>query len=260
MPNVLYYTPMDSKERFSDRVDDYIKYRPGYPDGIVSFLRDAVGLMPTATVADVGSGTGLLSRLFLDYGNRVFGVEPNDAMRNAGSLLLSEYGRFHPVRGTAEATTLKEGTVNLVAAGQAFHWFQPEQARVEFQRVLIPEGHVVLIWNDRKADATPFLAEYDALLREEGTDYAEVNHQNVDGERLSAFFRPEPYGAEIFPNRQVFDWDGLYGRAMSSSYVPGEGHPNHARFTERLRDAYERHAVNGSVTFEYDTRVFYGRL
>jgi len=251
---------MDSKERFSDRVENYIKYRPGYPDAIIPFLRDEVGLMPTATVADVGAGTGLLARLFLEYGNRVFGVEPNDPMRDAGALLLREYGRYHPVRGTAEATTLKERTVNLVAAGQAFHWFDPVQARAEFQRVLVPEGQVVLIWNDRKTGTTPFLTEYDALLHEEGIDYAQVNHQNVDGARLSAFFGPEPYGAAVFPNRQEFDWDGLYGRAMSSSYVPGEGHPAHGRFTNRLREVFDRYAGDGTVRFEYDTRVYYGRL
>ena len=251
---------MDAKERFSDRVENYIKYRPGYPDEVIPFLRDAVGLMPTATVADVGSGTGLLARLFLEYGNRVFGVEPNDAMRNAGSRFLQEHGRFHPIRGTAEATTLKGKTVNLVAAGQAFHWFDPEPAREEFRRILVPEGQVVLIWNDRKTDATPFLAEYDTLLHEEGIDYAEVNHQDVDSARLGAFFGPEPFGTKVFPNRQVFDWDGLYGRAMSSSYVPADGHPNHARFTDRLREVYDRHAAEGTVSFEYDTRVYYGRL
>jgi len=251
---------MDAKERFSDRVENYIKYRPGYPQEIIAFLRDAVGLMPAATVADVGSGTGLLARLFLEYGNRVFGVEPNAVMREAGHRLLRAYGRFHPVCGTAEATTLRGKTVNLVAAGQAFHWFDPVQARAEFQRILVPDGQVVLIWNDRKIDATPFLADYDALLREEGTDYNEINHRNVDDVRLSTFFGPEPYGATVFPNRQEFDWDGLYGRAMSSSYVPAEGHPDHTRFTDHLREIYQRHAVADKVTFEYDTCLFYGHL
>lgn len=251
---------MDARERFSDRVEDYVKYRPGYPAAIIPFLRDAMGLMPTWTVADVGSGTGNLSRLFLDYGNRVFGIEPNAAMRFAGSELLREYGRYHAVGGTAEATTLKDRTVNLVAAGQAFHWFDPVAAKVEFSRILVPEGQVALVWNDRRTDATPFLGAYEDLLLSDGIDYAEVNHRNVDGVRLSAFFGAEPYGAEVFANRQSFDWDGLYGRAMSSSYVPGPGHERHAAFTEKLRDVFERYAEDGQVAFEYDTRLYYGRL
>lgn len=251
---------MDARQRFSDRVEDYIKYRPGYPEQIIPFLRDAVGLAPSWAVADVGSGTGNLARLFLEYGNRVFGIEPNDAMRLAGSQLLHDFGRFHAVLGTAEATTLKEKTVNLVAAGQAFHWFDAERARAEFHRILVPEGPVVLIWNDRKTDATPFLKEYEALLCSDGLDYAEVNHRNVDAARLGAFFGLEPYGAEVFPNQQVFDWDGLYGRAMSSSYVPGKGHERHGAFTKKLRALYERYAACGVVAFEYDTRVYFGRL
>ncbi len=251
---------MDAKDRFSDRVENYVKYRPNYPVEIIPFLRDATGLMPTWTVADVGSGTGILTRLFLDYGNRVFGVEPNVAMRMASAQLLREHGRFHPVHGTAEATTLKERTINLIAAGQAFHWFDPERARAEFQRILVPGGSAVLIWNDRKTDATPFLADYDTLLREDGIDYVEVNHRNVDGARLAAFFGPEPCAAQVFPNHQVFDWEGVYGRAMSSSYVPGEGHERHDAFTGRLRALFERYADDGQVTFEYDTRVYYGQL
>lgn len=251
---------MDTTERFSDRVEDYVKYRPGYPDTIIPFLHDAIGLMPTWTVADVGSGTGLLSRLFLDYGNRVFGVEPNAAMRFAGSEYLRDYGRFHTVGGTAEATTLKGRTVNLVAAGQAFHWFDPVAARTEFQRILVPGGFVALMWNDRRTDATPFLKEYEVLLLSDGIDYAAVNHRNIDATQLGAFFGTETFGTREFPNRQVFDWDGLYGRAMSSSYIPGPGHECHGAFTEKLHDLFGRHAQDGQVAFEYDTRLYYGRL
>ncbi|GMV91219.1 MAG: hypothetical protein AMXMBFR82_09970 [Candidatus Hydrogenedentota bacterium] len=257
---VFYYRPMDTTERFSDRVEDYVKYRPGYPDELIPFLHDAIGLMPTWTVADVGSGTGLLSRLFLDYGNRVFGVEPNAAMRFAGSECLREYGRFHAVGGTAEATTLKGRTINLVAAGQAFHWFDALAARTEFQRILVPGGFAALVWNDRKIDATPFLEQYEALLLSEGIDYAAVNHRNVDAAQLGAFFGAEPFAVQEFQNRQVFDWDGLYGRAMSSSYIPGPGHERHGAFVEKLRGLFDRNAQDGLVAFEYDTRLYYGRL
>lgn len=251
---------MDPTTRFSDRVQDYIKYRPGYPDAILPFLGAAVGLSPSSTVADIGSGTGIWTAHVLRYGCRVFGVEPNTPMRAASESLLAEYPRFHSVDGTAENSRLDDASVDFITAAQAFHWFDATVTRREFIRILKPGGYLILIWNDRRTDSTPFLQAYDAVLRQLGTDYEKVNHRNIDSAQLSAFFGDGGYEERVFPNAQHFDWDGLYGRAMSSSYVPAPAHPQHASFVEGLRACYERYARDGVVTFEYDTRVYYGRL
>ncbi|MCB0254706.1 MAG: class I SAM-dependent methyltransferase [Anaerolineae bacterium] len=246
----------DATTRFSDRVADYVRYRPGYPSEILSHLAQTCALTPQSVIADVGSGTGILSRLFLENGNRVFGVEPNAEMRAAAEKLLSDYPRFVSLAGRAEATTLPDDSVDFVVAGQAFHWFDQEAARREFQRILHPAGCIALVWNDRQIDTTPFLSEYEQLLRTYATDYAVVNHKEVGLPALQRVFGDGIQRA-VFDNRQRFDLAGVTGRLMSSSYAPLPGHPNHGPLMDGLRAAFERYNQNGGVEFLYTTELFY---
>lgn len=252
---------MDSKQRFSARVEDYIRYRPGYPEEIIDLLRRECGLRADWTVADIGAGTGLLAELFLRAGCRVVGVEPNAEMRAAGEKLLAGYAGYRATAGSAEDTLLPDGCVDLVAAGQAFHWFDPPKAGVELRRILRPGGWAVLVWNERRTGSTPFLKEYEDLLLRYATDYTEVNHRNTEENPVTipAFFGGE-YRVARFDNVQMFDLDGVRGRLLSSSYAPLEGHPNHKPMLDALEEAFTRHQTGGKIAFEYDTRVFYGRL
>ena len=160
----MMMTFTDAKQRFSNRVADYIRYRPGYPSTCLDLLREECGLQPAHVVADIGSGTGLLSKLFLDNGNRVFGVEPNAEMRSAGEEYLQEYANFSSVNGSAEETTLPSQSIDFITAGQAFHWFEPAKAKREFQRILKPGGWVVVVWNERRIFESRFGKEYEKLL------------------------------------------------------------------------------------------------
>lgn len=250
----------DPTRRFSDRVENYVRYRPGYPRAVLELLKEECGLRPVSVVADVGSGTGILSRLFLDGGCRVYGVEPNREMREAGERLLADRANFVSVDGTAEATGLAEASVDFVAAGQAFHWFETEASRAEFARILKPEGWTVLVWNDRRTRASAFLKDYERLLLEHGTDYAQGAGREVAADSIEAFFAPGWCERRAFRNEQVFDWEGLKGRVMSASYVPAPGHPRHGPMLKALRALFDRHEKDGAVVFEYDTNVYYGRL
>jgi SAM-dependent methyltransferase len=252
---------IDPTRRFSSRVDTYIKYRPSYPPAILDLLRRRCGLAETWDIADIGSGPGNLTRLFLDHGNRVFGVEPNPEMREAGERLLSAYPRFSSITGTAEATTLADRSVDLVVAGQAFHWFDRTRTRPEFQRILRSPRWVALIWNERRIATTPFLAAYEQLLLTYGTDYTAVQHRDAAEESvLSAFFGSEGYSVDSFENVQRFDFDGLRGRLLSSSYVPEAGHPKHQAMLHALPALFERYQMAGVVSIDYDTKVYYGRV
>jgi SAM-dependent methyltransferase len=250
----------DPTARFSDRVADYVRTRPGYPPAVLDILRREAGLSPATVVADVGSGTGLSAELLLKNGNPVVGVEPNADMRAAAESLLAGYPNFRSVAGTAENTTLPDASVDLVVAGQAFHWFDVPKARAEFGRVLRPGGYVALLWNTRKLDTTPFLRAYEELLQRFGTDYREVVHTNIDRAALAAFFGPGGFREFKLANGQVFDREGVRGRTRSSSYTPGPGHPNFEPMMRELDRIFDAYNDGGRVRFEYDTEVYIGQL
>jgi SAM-dependent methyltransferase len=251
----------DSTQRFTGRVKDYARYRPGYPPGLLDLLRRECGLTENTVVADVGSGTGILARLFVDNGNRVIAVEPNDEMRRAGERLLAGRGRFESVTGTAEATTLPQGSVDLITAGQAFHWFDRTRAREEFARILRPGGRVVLVWNDRRKHGGRFLSAYERLLETYSTDYVEVEHGRKGSlENIRRFFAPNPVSTATFDNGQILDYDGLLGRLRSSSYVPAEGQPGYHEMLTELERIFYDHENEGRVLMEYDTRAYYSSL
>lgn len=249
----------DSTQRFTSRVQSYAKHRPSYPLAILELLNSECALTPGAVVADVGSGTGILSELLLKNGNPVLGVEPNEAMREAAEQLLAGYPTFTSVNGSAEATTLPPESVNLVTAGQAFHWFDARKARMEFARILKPRGFVALVWNDRRLDSTPFLRAYEDLLMNFGTDYKQVRDFNETDE-IATFFAPGTFTIKTFDNVQQFDFEGLKGRVFSASYTPEAGHPNFEPMLKRLQELFDRYQERGSVAFEYDTKVCYGHL
>jgi SAM-dependent methyltransferase len=250
----------DPTSRFSDRVRDYVRWRPGYPPEVLEALRTDLGLEPAHVVADVGSGTGLLSRLFVENGNVVYGVEPNREMAAVAEADLGGTGRFHSVDGRAEATSLLDRSVDLVTAGQAFHWFKVPESRAEFRRILRPGGGVALVWNLRRLDSTPFLRDYEAFLHRWSNDYEEVSAQYAREESLRGLFGETGWTERRFDSAQRFDFEGLRGRLLSSSYTPKEGDPRREAMLAALPAVFEPHARDGRVAFEYDTRVFLGRL
>ena len=251
---------LDSTRRFSSRVENYVRYRPSYPPEIVGLLRHECGLLTGSVVADIGSGTGIFSELLLKDGLRVVGVEPNAEMRTAGERSLEAYPRFSSVEGTAEATSLPDASVDLITAAQAFHWFNLQPTRTEFLRILKPGGWIALIWNDRQIDTTPFLREYEALLQTFATDYAQVRHKELDLARVRAFIGSDAVTMTVLPNRQVFDFEGLLGRLLSSSYAPEMGHPQHEPMRKRLEEIFRGQADGGTVAFDYHTQVYLAQL
>ena len=251
---------LDPRDRFSSRVDAYVQSRPGYPAGIIALLEKEAALSRTDTVADIGSGTGILSILFLQFGNAVFAVEPNGKMRAAAEHLLGGEPLFRSVEGSAEATTLPPGSVDLVAAGQAFHWFDRERARREFARILRPPRRVALVWNDRRTEGSPFSEGYESLLRRHGTDYSAVDHKNLGPDVFEDFFRPGPWKMFTLANSQEFDRDGLRSRLLSSSYTPPPGDPRHSPMLDDLDALFRSTAANGIVRMEYETKVYVGNV
>jgi ubiquinone/menaquinone biosynthesis C-methylase UbiE len=252
-------TTADPTLRFSSRVDNYIRYRPGYPVDVLETLRTECGLTAGSVVADVACGTGIFTRMLLDNGNRVLGVEPNREMRAAADRLLAEYSTFTSVAGTAEATSLPDRSVDFATAAQAAHWFDLPKARQEFARLLKPGGWAVLIWNERSTDSTPFLRAYEDLLLAYGTDYEQVRHEHTT-DKIGSFFAPTPFTTHEFEMRQEFDYLQLEGRLLSSSYAPMKGHPKYEPMLNDLHRVFDNFEKNGRVAMEYRTRMYYGHL
>ena len=246
--------------RFTDRVTDYVRYRPHYPTAVVETLQRDYGWVPGATVADIGSGTGISTELLLRAGHRVFAIEPNAAMRAAAeAALAAKYPNFVSVTGTAEATTLPTASVDCVVAAQAFHWFDVAACRTEWRRVLRDPPRVALLWNNRRED-TPFLAAYEMLLQEFALDYGRVKHQNVEADgRLTAFLAPG-WTLRTFENVQRLDFDGLAGRLRSSSYMPNAEHPRFGELMRALRELFDVHARAGVVELVYATQLYVGTV
>ena len=260
-PYLIEWRPMtDPTLRFSSRAENYIKYRPRYPQEVIATLRIECSLSSVSLIADIGAGTGALTELFLQNGNQVFAVEPNREMRESAERLMAGCAGFHSVDGRAESTNLKDCSVDFVVIGQAFHWFDLAEARSEFLRILKPPGWTMIVWNEREFQTTPFLIAYDRLLQRYASDYARERHKSVYDNALSDFYGADGFVERTFSYRQELDFPGVMGRMQSSSYTPEPGHPNYEAMSAELLRIYQDHEVDGRVTFDYITRMYYGRL
>jgi len=252
--------PLSVTERFSDRADAYVRGRPSYPQAIVEQLQRVGALKRGQTVVDLGVGTGLSAEPFLRSGYTVIGVEPNEPMRMAGDQQLRDFARYRSVAGTAEATTLPDDSVDLIIAGQAFHWFDVPRAAIEARRILRPGGWAALIWNDRESTGSAFLAGHEALLRTHGIDYAKLLHRHVDEKAIAQFFAPAQTALVTFDNPRELEREDLLALARSASYLPPPGDPRHAAMLLALNALFDTHAKNGTVQMMYRTRMHYAQV
>jgi SAM-dependent methyltransferase len=246
----------DSTQRFTDRVADYVKCRPSYPLEVIQTLEKKAGLSPDKVIADIGSGTGIFTKQLLTTGCKVQAIEPNAAMRAAAEELLGDRPAFTSINATAENTSLPDQSLDGITAGQAFHWFDRLATKFEFRRVLRPGGFIALVWNNWQSESSDFMRDYTQLLLEWGTDYQRVSRTNIDDAAIRQFFHPRPFQKFIFPNYQIFDFEGLKGRLLSSSYTPQAGHPKHEPLMEGIQEVFDTHQSNDEIRFDYKTTMY----
>ncbi|HKD36682.1 MAG TPA: class I SAM-dependent methyltransferase [Pirellulales bacterium] len=254
---------MKSTERFTDRVDDYVKYRPHYPQAVFDTLREKIGDPNGSAIADIGSGTGISTKPLVEMGFEVFAVEPNAAMREAAERELTRFRRFHSVAATAENTLLADGSVDAVLAAQAFHWFDRPVVHKEFGRILKPGGWVALVWNDRDASRTSLARDYEQLLLTFGSDYGQVKSSGQGANQrgwLNGFFGRQRYEEITFKNHQLLDFDAFRGRLLSASYMPKPADCGHSRMLDEIERIFARHQSAEHVRIDYETKLFLGHL
>jgi ubiquinone/menaquinone biosynthesis C-methylase UbiE len=245
-----------STERFSDRVEQYARYRPRYPEALSHLLLSKIPL--PATVADIGSGTGILTDQLLRTGYQVIAVEPNEPMRKAAEQKLATRPAFRSIDGTAEQTNLPARTADLITCAQSFHWFDREKCRTEFDRILRPNGLIALIWNDR-AKNDPLMVRYDDVLTKLVPEYLDCSHRRVSKPDIEAFFSAHSFELFSFANHQSLTQEEFLGRLISSSYVPLSGEPGHDELIEACNDLFDQFAKDGVLRFLYETQVYLGR-
>src|SRR5487761_1149721 len=232
----------DYTQRFTGRAEAYSSYRPTYPKQFLDILNKEANFDSTKIVADIGSGTGILSKLFLENGNRVFSVEPNDDMRSVAGSNLGHFQRFASIKGTAENTTLEDRSVDLISVGQALHWFDSKRSWKEFSRIIKRGGYLCILYNDRK------------------TDDASGIMQRVEDDILSKFFSGWSFKKFSISNEQVLDFEGLVGRVCSASYMPQQNQQGFSEVKRELKDMFSKYQKDNKIMLSYETNIFLGLL
>jgi len=250
IPEIVSLNPTT---RFSDRVENYVKYRPSYPSQIIPFLEETIGLQKDHRIADIGSGTGLFSELFLAKGYEVIGIEPNEAMRRASDRKLSKYGGFTSRAHRAEKTGLRSHSVDLLTVAQAFHWMEMLPTKKEFTRILKPGGHIILAWNIRLKNSA-FMIAYHELKQEFAIEHHAVDQ--INPEAIQFFYEPLKAQEKSFDNQQLLDFDALKGQLLSSSYIPLPGNPRYEDMITRLAALFVAHNEKGFVRMNFETKVY----
>ena len=248
-----------STDRFTDKVENYVKYRPSYPVEAISWIVTKCNQPHKEIFADIGSGTGIFTKLLLDNVGKVYGVEPNEKMRKSAEEELKIFDNFTSVCGTAENTGLNDNSIDYISVAQAFHWFDFDKTMSEFKRILKPNGKVFLIWNLRKRD-TEFLDMYEKTLYEVSVDYRLVSTENRVDEKIIKNFIPVELEINSFKHQQKFDWNGFLGRHFSSSYAPKEETRESEILLEKMYDLFNSCAVDNLIDFNYETKVYSGKF
>jgi ubiquinone/menaquinone biosynthesis C-methylase UbiE len=250
----------ENTERFTGRVEDYERYRLRYPPMVMEILVSRCGLQREHLIADVGAGTGMLAELFLEHGNAVVAVEPNDEMRAACERLASAWPGLTVKRGTAESTALGDASVDFVAVGRAFHWFDHEKTAAEFRRILRPRGWVILASNSRVRDESSISKAYERVLSEHGTDYAANRERYEIAPKVDAFFTGgEVFREEIY-GEQRLTLEELVGQTQSLSVTPVPGHPKYEGMQSALRKFFDDWANDGVLVMKVVCRLICGKF
>jgi len=249
----------DSIQRFSQRAENYDKFRPSYPHALLQFLHAAIPITPELMIADIAAGTGIFTEQITAWGNQVYVVEPNRSMRQMAHRRLAACGQCTFLDGTAESTGLLEDSVDLFVSAQAFHWFDLVKTRAEFERVGRNSPHVAIVWNLRNTKSA-FEMGYEDFIRTYATDYLKVSQRKMDTLEVRSFFAPSSSLYRVFGHIDWLTQEQLVGRTLSYSFLPDETSPVLPEMLAALTALFQTHQRDGKVRLSYKTRLFVGRI
>ena len=243
-------------DKFTGKAENYEKFRPSYPIEILNSFYD-YNLNQNSIIADIGSGTGKLTKIFLENGNIVYAVEPNDDMRNMAISTLNEYKNFISIKGSAEITTLQNKIIDFVTVGQAFHWFNPLKALDEFKRILKNNGVLALVWNNGKTSSA-FMQEYENIL-DNIKNHNNKNHRDISDETIEKYYSKD-YKKLTVENIHELNFNEILGRVLSSSCSPKENTKEYYETRNLLKEIFNKYKQNDKIIIEYETVIYIGRL
>ncbi|MDX3913971.1 MULTISPECIES: class I SAM-dependent methyltransferase [Olivibacter] len=246
-------------DRFNFRADNYDKYRPGYPQGLLDFIYKHNSLNEQSVIAELGAGTGILTEELVKWPCSIIAIEPNDEMREKAIQTLQRVKNCVIKDATAEETGLADHSIDLIICAQSFHWFDAMKAKREFERILKNQGKAAIIWNIRSAETT-FEKEYEEFILEFSIDYKEVKNRETRGNNLKNFFLPNSMEEHLFIYDTYLTFEQLLGRTLSYSYMPNEGHKRTPEMKTRLRVLFDKYATNQIISLSYKTKLFMGML
>lgn len=252
--NLKDYKPT---ERFSTKAH-YYHYRPDYPHGIIEKLMEDINFSPGFVVADIGAGTGKLTKLFVDNGNKVFAVEPNKEMLTIADDLFKHRNNYHSVNTCAEDTNLRSESIDLISVGQALHWFDFNKAKREFLRILKKPGFA-LVTGNRPVFVDKKLAEEINTLTGKFCykTYKRIDFEVIDYDEI---FKPFKTKAVIITRKIQKPVSDIIKGTLSCSFSPDEGHKDFTEFVDALRSILMKYAFNNMVRVNIETKMTYGRM
>lgn len=250
-----------NEDKFNGMGKVYSKYRPSYPLNFVDYLFTDVGMSQSSIIADVGSGTGILTRQLLEKGSNVYGIEPNADMRVIAETNLNNFPGFTSVSGSAENTTIDDNSVDYITVAQAFHWFDREKFKKECQRILKPEGKVILVWNTRDNENELVIENYEVNRKycPNFKGFSDGMYGKTNNDDFSDFFNGE-YETKVFLNNLIFDMDGFIGRNLSASYALKSNDAQYNDYVNELKKIYEKYSNNGQLIMPNLTRSYVGNV
>jgi len=249
---------MNAVDRYSEKAVTYARCRWDYAAEAIQALVTECGLSEHSIVADIGSGTGMVTRHLVDRVQTVFAVEPNADMRNLATEALHAHGSYQSVSGFSDATTLPDNCVQMITVGRALHWFPAESTRAEFSRILKPDGWLAIF--SVSCTDPALLDSLKAVRVEENGWEVAVDKERMHLVPLSFYFGHDSFRKLIFAGSVRETWEAFLGRWCSTSPAPGPDHPLRPRFERALRDVFERHAVDGVLTVSNGTEIAFGQV
>ncbi|MGG0175103.1 class I SAM-dependent methyltransferase [Gottfriedia acidiceleris] len=245
-------------ENFTGKADLYSKFRPSYPNEYINYLLSENHLGEGNVIADIGSGTGILTRLLLEKKLTVLAIEPNDEMRGIAEKTLKEYDQYKSINATAENTSLKNNSVDLITVAQAFHWFDKEKFRLECKRILKENLKVSLVWNSKDL-LSPLMIELQEICKETCPRFKGFSGGIEDTPDVyNQFFKNENYEKMVFRNDLEMDLEGFLGRNLSSSFSPLSGEEEFEPYRTALTNLFNKYSINGKIIYPYITKSYLG--